>query len=333
MYFKSIQFLRAFGAIYVMLYHLIHWWDRTSDAFTGLFDNGYGAIDLFFVISGFVVFQSVCNAGNGLKAFSRFFAKRLIRIYPLYWIFLLFFLFTGILNMQGMKTESVYKTFFLLPGHTPVIDTSWTLQYEIYFYLIIGLFILGKRWQILQAALFLLSLTAFLSGIFSSILGWHLPTQGFYNEFVFEFFLGAIAVQFFKRIPLSISFFLVISGTILFLFPIKFHSSHVLAFGVPSLFILVGLTNLEYRQKIKIPKFLVMAGNASYCLYLIHVPILFYILFHPAIAPWSTNRIFLVVLSIAICALSIFVHYYLEKPMQGYLNQRIFRTSIGKRMV
>ena len=55
MYFRSIQFLRFIAALYITLFHVSYWWKYKQDALSGLFDNGYGAIDLFFVISGFVL--------------------------------------------------------------------------------------------------------------------------------------------------------------------------------------------------------------------------------------------------------------------------------------
>jgi peptidoglycan/LPS O-acetylase OafA/YrhL len=157
----------------------------------------------------------------------------------------------------------------------------------------------------------------------TEIRDWRFPIHGFYNEFVFEFFLGTLAIYMYKQIPTTIAWLLSIAGLLLFIFPFHPEVSHVQAFGIPSMLLLLGLTSLEYRHKIVVPGCLVTAGNASYCLYLIHAPLMYYILFTHTPATLATNRLFLLSLAAAIGGLSILIHLYLEKPLLRYLNQQL----------
>ena len=100
-YFNSIQLLRFFAALYVVLFHISSPWNHTAYYFTNLFNRGYRAIDLFFVISGFVVLQSGDTSNTGLRASGQFLKRRFIRLYPVYWILLLLFLAAGLVQVKA----------------------------------------------------------------------------------------------------------------------------------------------------------------------------------------------------------------------------------------
>jgi peptidoglycan/LPS O-acetylase OafA/YrhL len=86
-----------------------------------VFDWGKGAVDLFFVISGFVLFQSAQKFQPGIRSFFLFVKKRLVRIYPIYWLILPIVLFTNFSDFTLSNVWQSCKTVFLLLGFTPVI--------------------------------------------------------------------------------------------------------------------------------------------------------------------------------------------------------------------
>ncbi|MBS1936051.1 MAG: acyltransferase, partial [Bacteroidetes bacterium] len=88
MFFRSIQLLRVVAAIYITLFHISYWWNKNNTSSPHIFDFGFSAVDLFFVISGFVLYQSASQYLQGAKGSFNFFFKRLLRIYPLYWFIL-----------------------------------------------------------------------------------------------------------------------------------------------------------------------------------------------------------------------------------------------------
>jgi exopolysaccharide production protein ExoZ len=125
--FATIQLLRAFACLYVLAGHLIFFWGLlfpTTHLFTILFYHGYSGVDLFFVISGFVIYTSTQHLGEGFMPFLGYLKKRLIRIYPIYWIILLC-LFLTIGTEYPLSFKTLLFTFLLVPGHPPVIDVTW----------------------------------------------------------------------------------------------------------------------------------------------------------------------------------------------------------------
>jgi peptidoglycan/LPS O-acetylase OafA/YrhL len=319
MYFRTIQFLRFTAALYITLFHISNWWDFRHDALSGLFHNGYGAIDLFFVISGFVVVQSANDFKTGWVSFLLFLKKRFIRIYPIYWLFLIFFLITGMVSLTGRTWFQCWKAIFLLPRHQGIIKTTWTLQWELYFYFLIGLTVLHRYCKYLIALLFILSLVANSAALLGALDYQFLPAHRLYNELVLEFFLGAVIWKLFKKIPSAVAILLAILGAYFFLLPIQINSSHLIAFGLPSVMLLTGLTALEWQQKITVPNRVVLLGNASYSLYLIHFPIINTVLGNLN-KTYSGNRWLLLVFVMAIVILSVLVYQVIEKPVLKYLN-------------
>lgn len=104
----------------VLLFHL------------NLVHTGYKGVDIFFVISGFVMYYSLYFKSRP-KAFN-FIINRLTKIYFLYWVALIL-----LYVIKPFKVEaSFFKSFFLIPGHYSILGVSWSLSYELYFYFLIG---------------------------------------------------------------------------------------------------------------------------------------------------------------------------------------------------
>jgi peptidoglycan/LPS O-acetylase OafA/YrhL len=327
MYFRSIQLLRFIAALYITLFHIRDWWNFQPGIFSGMFNNAYGAIDLFFVISGFVVVQSAHTFKTGWNTFLLFLKKRFVRIYPVYWIFLIFFLITGMVSVAGRNWFQCLQAVFLLPRHKGIIRTTWTLQWELYFYFLIGLTVLHRYAKYLVAALFILSGIAIGANLLG-IVGYDqpLPLHGLYNELVLEFFLGTAIWKFFKKVSPPMAIVLAISGAVLFLLPVHIHNSHFIAFGLPSAMLLTALTALEWQQKIAVPQWTLLLGNASYSLYLIHLPIIDTVLGN-ANKTYSTNKWLLLLFITAIVALSVLAYRFIEKPVLKYLNRSLQKNK------
>jgi peptidoglycan/LPS O-acetylase OafA/YrhL len=138
---------------------------------------------------------------------------------------------------------------------------------------------------------------------------------------VVEFFLGILAFRFFRNISPGWSFFISAAGLVLFISPFSSHAPRLVGYGIPSMLLIMGLTNLESSRKFWIPRPLLMAGDASYCLYLIHGPILHSILPDPS-STAPLNRVLILAAVAAVVALSIPIHLYIEKPLLRYLNEK-----------
>lgn len=148
---KSLQILRAIAATSVVYFHI----GATSVAYfqiraIPLF--GSFGIDIFFVISGFVMAMVIAN-GQSPRIFA---VSRLTRIVPLYWIFTTCFLILAaikpeLLNSTTANITNYLKSIFFIPylkedgAQIPMIAVGWTLNYEMYFYVCIWLSIVVIR--------------------------------------------------------------------------------------------------------------------------------------------------------------------------------------------
>jgi len=164
--FDNIQVLRAVAAIAVVACHAwqtnLQYTSESSlvpHSVVAFFTAG---VDLFFVISGFVIYYSTENARLSAKTFA---LRRLQRIVPLYWLLTLVF-FTALLLLPQLKSSAMagwpklfasltFTSGFLGFGN-PVIYPGWTLEYEMAFYTLtaLALVISPKRaWAIVAVVL------------------------------------------------------------------------------------------------------------------------------------------------------------------------------------
>lgn len=145
----ALQALRGLAALLVFVSHLQKELGRygaghVADLF-GLTVLGQFGVDLFFVISGFVMVY--VTAGSRRLDWSDFLTRRLIRVAPLYWIFtalalgVSFFLESAKHN-NDLRAVYVASSFLFIPVQrisdehfTPLLGVGWTLNYEILFYI------------------------------------------------------------------------------------------------------------------------------------------------------------------------------------------------------
>lgn len=143
----NLQSCRALAAWMVVLYHAATILGKRLPAAESLGLGawrafGFAGVDLFFVISG-VVMVVTCRdrLGDGREVVP-FLKRRLVRIYPLYWLATLAVLAAGLAApalMQGgdWTMRSVAKSLLLWPQREfPVVSSGWTLSFEVYFYLV-----------------------------------------------------------------------------------------------------------------------------------------------------------------------------------------------------
>ena len=129
---QSIQDLRGYAVLYVMLYH-------TGEIFGySLFIKGYTGVNLFFVISGFII-SYVHKNDKGIEKSITFAKKRVARIYSPYFIPLLVMLVMILVSGKGGEYHrdylNIFRNIFLIQNPTESIHPfAWSLVYEIYYY-------------------------------------------------------------------------------------------------------------------------------------------------------------------------------------------------------
>lgn len=142
-YIKELDSLRAIAAIWVILFHL----------YPEIFFFPVPGVDLFFVISGYLVTGIILSKKEDPKFFRTYIARRFLRIAPVYYIGLSFVLFV-IPNLSTTHQPTEAWPYFIsftqyipqvwggdMPQFIRRFDHSWTLAIEVQFYLIIPIFI------------------------------------------------------------------------------------------------------------------------------------------------------------------------------------------------
>lgn len=151
LFFPMIEALRAFAALTVLVYHLIAHWDWSDFPESGplvWFRSGWMAVDVFFVISGFVIglsaFGGVDKRGAGFR--TGFLRSRLVRIVPLHYLTLLAYL---VLIEPALRGQPDFPANFathllfihnIFPSYAGAINgPNWSLGTEMQFYLLVAL--------------------------------------------------------------------------------------------------------------------------------------------------------------------------------------------------
>jgi len=295
----NIQFLRFAAALLVVLYHAsAH--VRATGVDQGVFFAaaeavGFAGVDIFFVISGFIMFYTT-DREKGARSAIEFMKRRLARIYSGYWPF-----FPAAMAIfywarpDHYATADLVRSVILWPQPLPyvLLDVSWTLTYEMYFYITFSaLVLLGLRLRtMLLFILFLLTLgfNFYRHWVLEGFSTENLYLLGFYDQFLtspflFEFFAGALLASWLKPgisrfgwpvFYLGAAGFAVAGWLNLEVYgggiEQGFHVvPRVLLFGIPSLFLVGGLVLLERSGRTAPRRFSLNTGGASYALYLCH---------------------------------------------------------------
>jgi exopolysaccharide production protein ExoZ len=205
---RLIQCLRGIAALMVAVFHL-----RTQAERLGMnapyIDTLQAGVDIFFVISGFIMW--VTTAPRPGRSGADFLKDRLVRIAPLYWLITLVVVAMTLLAPAALQTTrfdlvNAICSFLFLPAsnpstggqYLPILVPGWTLNFEMFFYLIFAAAMfaaptqLGRRASLIVMPLVLLALLSFWIDVEGPI--------GFYlNDIVLEFAYGIVIGILFMR--------------------------------------------------------------------------------------------------------------------------------------
>ena len=343
----NIQFLRFAAATLVVLYH-------TSDHLRSVgFDQGslfsvseaigFAGVDIFFVISGFIMAWTTGEA-FGIQEAWLFFRRRLARIYSGYWpFFLIAVAVFAWANPAFLENAQLGRSAVLWPTNRLLVAVSWTLIFELYFYFCFTLLLAmsGKR----RTLLLLLAMVAICTWATFSQFGRQAYAPGnleymslaeYYmaSPYMAEFIAGALVARWLIRHPQGLAWIWLIPGALLFLAGGRWNNSffggqieqgywvfyRVIVFGVPSLMILIGLVRLE-NTGLRTPlRFSLLTGGASYAIYLSHTLILTatqHMGFNRWLATYSPlfAQVGFALLAVAIIGYSVAHYRLLERPL------------------
>ena len=299
-HFTNIQALRGVAVLLVVGRHLQVYADRVTghSRLLGALTLGDAGVDLFFVISGFVLAISTRAHLPTWRAAGVFLSHRAGRIYPLFWLYMIPTLWVYGFHREWLHRPdkddpvSVIRSLLLWPQKPmPMLGQSWSLTYELYFYLVLaGLFLLPRRHCVKALLLWALgvlavnSWTGFGPGDVARPPEWNVVCNPLGLEFITGALVG-VAVQrsWLIRPPsvmgwLSIGAAVVWTGVVLLPLGGTLGSTtgdgwRTLGYGLPALALVYGAVALELNG-VKFMPVLVRVGTYSYSIYLSHILVL-----------------------------------------------------------
>ena len=285
---RSVQVLRAIAAILVVVHHqaiLEPRYGLGQPLLTG-FIGAFG-VDIFFVISGFMMFYVGANKPPGLELATRFVVARLTRVAPLYWFYtlllagLVFLLPGAFTTPDHISVERTAKSLLFWPqnGALPLIHQGWTLSYEMLFYILfsLSLFLDKRRILILIVAMLCLVLSGTLLHT-EQDKALAVATSPLLIEFILGMLIAKLFVSTFI-IPYCVALIGGIAGfAILFIISSACHYDSAfferfLMWGLPTAAVVLAVTQMERSRAFAVP-WLTAIGDASYSLYLTHMFVL-----------------------------------------------------------
>lgn len=298
---SAVQGLRAVAALLVVWTHSID----ASGVFTrswqgdALHVAGFGAsgLDIFFVISGFIVsLVAARSAEKDPRSAGRFLLRRFTRIYPLYWVL------TGVVVLEaqlgahpiGWRGVSWLPTVALLPSLTypaasPLLSLGWSLVFEMYFYLVLALWMWARPQHLVRNTVCFLGAMV----VAGALVGPYRPLLIVWcNPILLEFLFGCAIGQVYVRAvsgrsglrAAALGKMLVVVGAVCLLttmfagygtinyegMVLNGQSSWLRAglWGVPSALLVLGAVLWGPAMQSVPARLLVFLGDASYSIYL-----------------------------------------------------------------
>ena len=334
--FLGIQSLRFLAAALVVLMHGTHY--SVERLVAGpIFINGAAGVDVFFVISGFVMMMSSESLFSREGGWRTFAVRRVVRIVPLYWALLslkvatLIFLPAALSNTQISWTE-VLASYLFIPHYNaqgaiaPILVVGWTLNFEMFFYAILAVTMSLRQdpYRLTIGILIALAIGACFR-----------PSQGsallfYFDPIVLEFGYGMLIARYVRSVPgLSprVGVGLLVMGVAALCVPVATAPGLTRAFvwGLPAASIVLGVCALE-RSLSSVPRRVLTVatklGDCSYALYLVHPlvgPLVPSVLAKAGVASTSLSVAGTLCVSVVAAWL---VHVIVEKPTTQWLKGR-----------
>jgi peptidoglycan/LPS O-acetylase OafA/YrhL len=293
---ENIQGLRGIAILLVVLLHLMAMdkkFGHGERILSDFFIIGASGVDLFFVISGFVLVATRRGVFQQPASILHFFYNRLCRIYPLYWIYCAITLAVFLVRPEWVPAlregrAFVMESLLLLPQDVlPFLPVAWALVHVIYFYFVFTIFMVASEKRLtgllmLWALLVLLGNLLRQYGLFSQ----SAPIiKLITSPLTIEFIAGSLIAKLIQRGMKSLGGTVMIVGAVLLLTGYGLYYAvtpgtapkdwlRVAIFGVPCILMLYGAVSMELSSNIVLPRWIRFLGDASYSIFLSHAIVL-----------------------------------------------------------
>ncbi|NKL87859.1 acyltransferase family protein [Rhizobium leguminosarum] len=277
----QLQYLRAIAALMVVYFHAVLQLAKVNPAVDATaFVYGETGVDIFFVLSGFVMWLTTSGRAMSPIDFAR---RRIKRIVPLYWLATLFSATVALVAPSLLKSTvfdlpHLIASLFFLPWANPadpstvapVVVPGWTLNYEMFFYFVFALLLPLQEVRRIPAmfAVFAVVLVA------CQLLPETTVTRFYREPIMLEFLAGVVLGWLYGQkvlLPnrwawaaLAIGFaFLIINEALM---PPE---SRFYAWGIPAIFIVYGAISIDF-SRLPLIGWLNYLGDCSYSIYITH---------------------------------------------------------------
>ena len=344
----SIQHLRGVAAIGVAYFHTKVYLAEFEWPFGRQF--GYGGVDLFFVISGLIM---MVTTFNGRETPGSFYLKRILRVVPLYWAatlasVLLFVIAPSMFLKQNVSFQHVFLSMIFVPhaspgeaGAAPFLKIGWTLNFEMFFYLVFGL-TLWLRDARHRLAIIAVLFTTFV--IVGAIFEPRNSALGYYTSpFVLEFVMGAgigylASTGILRKVAIGPA---VLTAAAAATLSVTFGGSQgdgfarTIIFGIPAAVIVAAAIVCEQRGWRLRSSLWERLGDASYSIYLAHPFVLTGIRIAAKSLPISPQQpvvgVITVVLAVILSGLiGYLVFRWFERPLLDVMGRLRPRSNLRR---
>jgi exopolysaccharide production protein ExoZ len=280
--FESIALMRLLAALAVVVDHAGYYTQERLDPAAYHWMQGGKGVDLFFVISGFVMIVTSRNLQSRNDGWIRFALHRLVRIVPLYWTATTIKALSVIIVPSAalhadLTLYNYFASLFFIPAYNnggnihPILHPGWTLNFEMFFYALFALS-LFLRWNPL-AMLGSLFLTLSVSSVFVTP-QWP-PIAFYFDSITLNFLFGMVLATRTKDMAqrplvgvfaLAIGLMLLFSPFISDLLPA---APRCVTNGLPAALAIWGALNLEDIVRKYSHRLIDIGAEASYAMYLV----------------------------------------------------------------
>lgn len=279
----GLQAGRGVAAAMVAIYHAndfvlpMRLYDGTI-AWRG-FGMGYAGVEFFFVLSGFIMVYAHARDFERPDRLPRYASRRFLRIYPIYWLVLAgliaLYLAAGSMAPPAVRDpEALLSSFLLLPSaEKGVLPVAWTLKHEVMFYVLFSLVFFSRRGAFAVLAVWAAACAAYgLRGADA------FPGNFFLSPYNILFLVGVIVASTRVAVPRGVARVALAAGICGFL-AVGMSEQFVgpwlllwrtLLYGLAAALVVGALA----RQPFPVPRWLVGLGDASYVVYLVHLPVM-----------------------------------------------------------
>jgi exopolysaccharide production protein ExoZ len=341
--YDGVQGLRLLAALLVVTTHSFFFTSERLGAQSVAWPYGARGVDIFFVISGFVMVISSHKLIGTESGWARFAIQRLIRIVPLYWlattikVFIMVVASSAVLHATW-DTGAIVGSYFFIPYRKdathvePLMGVGWTLVFEMFFYFVFTLALYLRANIHVFVGIVMVSLAAMSFYRPDAYPAWMYLLNPVVLEFWFGMLVGYLILRG-RNIALEFAAPLAIVSLLLVLCVQSSSLPPAVVICIPTALLVYAVASMEDTLAARLPRFIVFLGAASYSLYLFHslfAPAIPTILRYFGVRSFSLSVVISISASVGLSAL---VYSFVELPTTMYLKSLRLLSTYTHRSV